>query len=588
MNIDRPRKLLAMLTAAPRRAAEFDAVRFARDAFVRAGGRLKLRHRTLVFSSALLACVAAPLASAHEDDAPPAGKPEQLGEVNFPVSCNAAAQQEFNRAMALFHSFWFDPAKASFARVLQHDPACGMAHWGISIMSMGNPFTWPTNPNASKAGAPAAAEASRVGAKSEREGDYITALGTFFKDWQNTEFRPRAVAFEKAMEGVAAKYPKDEEAQILYALALNITALPTDKSFANQLKAAAILEPLLKKYPNHPGIVHYLIHTYDYAELAEKGLPAARAYGAIAPSVPHALHMPSHIFSRVGLWKEMVEGNRASYLAAKGELKEATLGIGTYDALHAMDYMVFAHLQQAQDGAAQALMDEAAAMRKVNVENFVAAYAFAAIPARLALERGDWTQAAALKLSPAELAWNKFPQSEAILVFARALGAARIGDLAAARKDVKRLEALKQTLTAAKNAYWAAQTDFQIKTVNAWIALAEKRNDDAVSLMRAAAEAEETSDKHPVTPGNVVPSRELLGEMLLILNRPAQALPEFERSLKRDPNRFRGVYGAARAAEAAGNRKAAADYYRKLQALTADRDVERPELTQAKAYLARQ
>ena len=227
----------------------------------------------------------------------------------------------------------------------------------------------------SKAGAPAAAEAHRVGAKTERERDYIAALGVFFKDWETTEFRPRAVAFEKAMQGVAAKYPSDDEAQILYALALNVTALPTDKSFANQYQAAAILEPLFKKYPNHPGVTHYLIHTYDYAELAEKGLPSARAYGAIAPSVPHALHMPSHIYSRVGLWPEMVEGNRASYTAAKGELKDKTLGIGAYDALHAMDYMVFGQLQQAQDKAAKQWVDEAGAIRKVNVENFVAAYA---------------------------------------------------------------------------------------------------------------------------------------------------------------------------------------------------------------------
>ncbi|HSO47581.1 MAG TPA: hypothetical protein VLQ68_06575 [Rhizobiaceae bacterium] len=522
---------------------------------------------------------------AHEAGEPPSGEPEKLGEVSFPVSCNAAAQKEFNRAMALFHSFWFDPAKASFARVLQQDAECGMAHWGISIMSMGNPFTWATNPNASKAGAPAAAEARRVGAKSERERDYIAALGTFFKDWETTEFRPRAVAFEQAMGGVAAKYPKDIEAQILYALALNITALPTDKRFANQLKAAAILEPLLKKYPNHPGVAHYLIHTYDYAELAEKGLPSARAYGAIAPSVPHALHMPSHIFSRVGQWKEQVEGNRASYLAAKGELKEKTLGIGAYDALHAMDYMVFGQLQQAQDKAAKQLVDEAGAIRKVNVENFVAAYAFAAMPARYALERGDWAQAAKLSLSPPDLAWSKFPQAEGILVFARGLGAARTGDLAAARRDVERLQALKEALTAAKNGYWASQTDFQIKSVNGWIALAEKRNDEALQLMRAAAEAEEASDKHPVTPGNVVPSRELLGEMLIALNQPAQALAEFERSLKRDPNRFRGIYGAARAAEAAGNRNAAKDYYAKLEALTADRDTERPELAHSQAFL---
>jgi len=345
---------------------------------------------------------------------------------------------------------------------------------------------------------------------------------------------------------------------------------------------------LLKKYPNHPGVAHYLIHTYDYAELAEKGLPPARAYGAIAPSVPHALHMPSHIFSRLGLWQEMVEGNRVSYLAAKAELKETTLGIGTYDALHAMDYMVFGHLQQAQDKAAKQLADEVGSVRKVNVENFVAAYAFAAIPSRFALERGDWKQAAALKLSPSDLPWDKFPQAEAILVFARSLGAARSGDIALARQDLKRLHTLKDAMTAAKIAYWAGQTDIQIKTVSAWIALAEKRNDEAMQSMRAAAEAEEASDKHPVTPGNVVPSRELLGEMLLELKQPVPALAEFERSLKRDPNRFRGLYCAARAAETSGSREAARDYYTKLQTLTAARDTERPELVHAKEFLTRQ
>ncbi len=521
----------------------------------------------------------------HEDHTPRTAKPEQLGKVNFPVSCNAQAQQEFNRGMALFHSFWFNPAIESFQKVLQLDPECGMAYWGIAIMSMGNPFAWPANPKAMQAAATAMAEAQRVSARSERERDYIAALGVFFKAWETTEYRPRAVAFEKAMGGMAAKYPNDDEAQILYALVLDATALPTDKSFVNQLKAAALLEPMFKKYPNHPGVTHYLIHTYDYAELAEKGLPFARVYAGIAPSVPHALHMPSHIFSRVGLWEEMVSSNKVSYLAAKAELKEKTLGIGTYDALHAMDYMVFGHLQQAQDKAAKQLLDEAAAMQKVNVENFIAAYAFAAIPARYALEHEDWKQAAALKLSPGDMAWNKFPQAEGILVFARGLGAARSGDVAAARRDVQRLQALKEAMVVAKIGYWPGQTDFQIKTVNGWIALAEKRNDEAVQLMRAAAEAEEASDKHPVTPGNVVPSRQLLGDMLLTLNQPAPALAEYERSLKRDPNRFRGVFGAARAAEASGNPQLAREHYTKLQSLTAARDTERPELAHAKAFL---
>jgi hypothetical protein len=371
---------------------------------------------SIAWTLAMFLSAGAPAAWAHgEDDTPRTGKPEKLGEVNFPVSCNAAAQKEFNRAMALFHSFWFDPAKKSFAKVLEHDPECGMAHWGIAIMSMGNPLRWTTDPDAAKLGAPAMAQAQKIGAKSERESDYIAALGEFFKDWECTNFQARAVAFTRATEGVAAKYPNDNEAQILYALALNITAPPTDKTFVNQLKAAAILEPLFKKYPNHPGVAHYLIHTYDYAELAEKGLPAARVYAGIAPTVPHALHMPSHIFSRVGLWKEMVEGNRASYLVAKGQLKEATLNVGAYDALHAMDYMVFGQLQQAQDKAAKQLLDEAAAIRKVNVENLPAAYAFAAIPSRFALEHGDWKQAAGLKLSPPDLNWSKLPQGKGFL-----------------------------------------------------------------------------------------------------------------------------------------------------------------------------
>lgn len=544
------------------------------------------RQTRTAWTLALLLGAGASGGWAHEDATPAGAKPEKLGELTFTVSCSDAAQKEFNRGMTLFHSFWFNPAIESFSKVTQLDSECGMAHWGMAIMSMGNPFAWPANPKAMQAAATAMIEAQRVGAKSERERDYIAALGVYFKDWESTEHRPRAVALEMAVERVAVKYPDDDEAQILYALVLDATALPTDKTFANQQKAAAILEPMFKKYPNHPGAAHYLIHTYDYAELAEKGLPSARAYAGIAPSVPHALHMPSHIYSRVGLWPEMVDSNRASYLAAKGELKEKTLGVGTYDALHAMDYMVFAHLQQAQDKAAKQLLDEVAAIQKMNVENFVGAYALAAIPARYALEHGDWKQAATLKLSPADLAWNKFPQAEAILVFARGLGEARSGDVASARRDVERLQALKDAMTTAKIGYWAGQAEFQIMTVNAWIALAEKRDDQALQLMRAAAQAEEASDKHPVTPGNVLPSRELLGDMLLTLNQPARALAEYERSLKRDPNRFHGVDGAARAAELAGDKARAKQHYGALLKLAAKSDSDRPELKRAKTLVA--
>jgi tetratricopeptide (TPR) repeat protein len=521
---------------------------------------------------------------AHEGHELSAPKQEQLGEVRFAVSCNAPAQSEFNRGMAMVHSFWFNPAISSFKKVLELDPACGMADWGIALMSMGNPFAWPANPKAMAAAGAAIGDAERIGAKTERERDYISAVGIFLKDWETTDYRKRAVAFERAMEALAASYPDDDEAQILYALALDATAQPDDKTYANQFKAAEILEPMFRKYPGHPGVAHYLIHTYDYAGLAEKGLPSARAYAAIAPSVPHALHMPSHIFARVGMWKDMIDSNRASYQAARSELTGETMDVGTYDALHAMDYLVFAELQLAQDKAAKSVVDEAAAIRKVNVENFVAAYALAAIPSRFALERGDWQGAAALKLRPEGLAWNKFPQAEAVLVYARGLGAARSGDIEAARANLQRLQALKEAMIAARIAYWPSQADFQIKALGAWIALAENRNEEALQLMRAAADAEEATDKHPVTPGNVVPSRELLGEMLLAAGQPQQALIEFERSLKRDPNRFRSISGAAHAADVAGNARLALDYYSKLQALAAQGDGDRPELVQGRGF----
>lgn len=518
--------------------------------------------------------------------AQPGKPPEALGQVNFTVQCDAAAQKEFNRGMALFHSFWFEPAKQSFADVLRKDPACGMAHWGIALMSLGNPFAWPASPAAMKAGATSAASAQTVGARNQRERDYISALQALFLNWETTEHRPRVVAFEKAMGEVAARYPEDDEAKILHALLLDATALPADKTYANQLKAAALLEPLLSKYPDHPGVAHYLIHTYDYTALAGKGLPAARLYADIAPSVPHALHMPSHIFSRVGSWKEMVEGNRASYRAAKNELSEKTLSIGTYDALHAMDYLVFGELQQARDKAAKAVVDEVAKIQTVNVENFVAAYALAAVPARYAVERNDWKRAATLQLSPANLAWQKFPQAEAVLVSTRGLAAARTGAVPAARKDLVRLATLKEAMTTAKIGYWPGQTDFQMKAIEAWIALDEKDPERALQLMRGAADEEEASDKHPVTPGSIIPMRELLAEMLLQIGQPGAALAEFERSLVREPNRFRSIYGAAVAAEAANNSETAKQYYGKLRSLTAEADTRRQEMKRANAFLA--
>ena len=530
--------------------------------------------------------LAAPLAKAHDQDAAPGGERERLGQVRFEVSCNAAAQTEFNRAMALFHSFWFKPAIQSFRHVLELDPGCGMADWGIAIMSMGNPFAWPANPKAMKEAADAAAEARRVGARSPRERDYIGTLPALFNDWETAPHAVRAKAFAAAMGVVSDHYPDDDEARILYALLLDATALPSDKTFANQRKAASILEPLFKKYPDHPGVAHYLIHTYDYAELAEQGLAAAHAYGAIAPSVPHALHMPSHIYARVGSWQEMIDSNRASCEASRAELADKTTAVRPYDALHAMDYMVMAELQLGRDQAAQAVVDEVAAIRKVNVENFPAAYAFAAIPSRYALERGDWTQASQLSLSPADMAWAQFPQAEAILVFSRGLGEARSARVEAAQSDLARLNQLKASMQTLALAYWVQQASVQIDALGAWIALAGHRDEEALRMMQAAADAEDASDKHPVTPGNVVPMRALLGEMLLELKQPKAALEQFQRSLKRDPNRLRTLFGAGKAAQASGDRDAAVGYYGRVKALGAQGDGLRAEVVYARDFLA--
>ncbi len=497
------------------------------------------------------------------------GTPQELGEVNFPVSCTAEAQAEFNRGMALLHSFWFAPAIQSFSTVAGLDPTCSMAHWGVAMSRMGNPFTWPLAGQALVDGWAAVEQAMAVGAQSPREQAYLDAVTAFYKDGETVDHRTRSLAYTAAMEQLAQDYPEDTEARIFYALALDATALPTDKSYSNQLKAAEILNAVFAEQPNHPGVAHYLIHSHDYPALAQDGLDAALRYAEIAPAAPHALHMPSHIFTRMGYWQESIAMNRASAESAREELSAThQQGAGSYNALHAMDYLMYAHLQLVQDAAAKSLLDEIYAIEQLDVENFVAAYAFAAMPARYALERGDWEGAAALRLHPQNLAWERFPQAEAILVFARGLGAARIGDVAAARADLDRLHVLREATVAAKQDYWAGQADIQSKEIAAWIALAEGKHDEALALMRAAATLEDATEKHPVTPGPFLPAHELLGEMLMTLEQPAAALAEFEISQQLEPNRFRGVYGAARAAHAAGDMEKASAYYAEVVALS--------------------
>jgi tetratricopeptide (TPR) repeat protein len=501
---------------------------------------------------------------------------ERLGQAHFPVACSADAQQEFDRAVALLHSFAFDPSAKAFAAVAQQDPSCGMAHWGIAMTRLGNPFNWPPGPQAIQEGWAAVEKAKAAGGKTPREQDYIAAIEVFYKDAEKIDHRTRALAYERAMEQLSRTSPDDPEAAIFYALALNATALPTDKTYANQLKAAEILERVFGEQPNHPGVAHYLIHSYDYPPIAQRGLTAARLYAGIAPSAPHALHMPSHIFTRLGIWQESIDSNRASAASTKSHREK----------LHAMDYMEYAYLQLAQDQAAKRVLDDMHALEKINVEHFVSAYALAAIPSRYALERRQWAEAAALTLPRSDFPWNRFPQSEAVLVFARALGAVHSGDTEAARKDLARLQELREALAAAKLGYWQEQVDIQHQVVTAWVTLAQGQRDEAVQLMRAAADRENATEKATVTPGPIIPARELLGEMLLAGNEPQQALQAFEASMQIEPNRFWSLYGAARAAELAQDRAKARTYYTQLLALAERADSKRPALAATRAFLA--
>ncbi|HEY7647403.1 MAG TPA: hypothetical protein VID04_00240 [Methylomirabilota bacterium] len=534
-------------------------------------------RRLVVTLTMLLLLAGGSVTSAHDE--------EKLGTVHFPVSCAPAVQGDFERAVALLHSFWYEEAVKAFTAITTNDPGCAMGYWGIA-MSVYYPLWAPPSPAMLQKGAAALAKARGLTA-TPRETDYIAAIETYYRDADKLDHRTRAIAYEKAMGQLFARYPDDREAAVFYALALNATAAPTDKTYANQLKAGTILEKVFAEQPAHPGVAHYIIHSYDYPPLAARGLTAARGYAKTAPSVPHAQHMPAHIFTRLGLWQESIDSNRAS--ASAGKAYYAKLGKDTVwdQTLHALDYVVYAYLQTGQDRQAQTVLEDLRAMPRAEPESFVAAYAYAAIPARVTLEQHRWGEAAALSPASKVFPWDRFAWAEAITAFARAIGAARGGDAAQARAEVQKLQGYRATLIAANQTYWAEQVSIQQQAAAAWAARAEGKNEEALTLMRGAADLEDATEKHPVTPGPVLPARELLGEMLLDLNQPSQALVEFETSSAREPNRFNGLYGAARAAELSGNVAQARTLYGRLVALCTNADGERPELRHAKAALAK-
>ena len=530
---------------------------------------INTRRLFVAFSTALL--MMSGTAHAHDDE----GK-GQLGRVKFTNSCDPKVQPLLETGVAMLHSFWYSAGEQTFRDVLKQDPTCTIANWGIAAILMSNPLAGVgASPKAAAVAQEAIDHARRIAPKTQRERDYIEAVAAYYQDFSTRPERSRQESRAKAFEDLAARYADDDEARIFSALYIAGTQTQADQTYAAYLKAAAVLEKLFVKYPDHPGVAHYLIHSYDAPPIAKQGLPAARRYASIAPAAPHALHMPSHIFTRVGAWEDSAATNlRAAAVAIKGD--EVNEGY------HASDYTVYAYLQLARDNDARRVMED---ILKVTSDNpvlaFARIYAIAAMPARYALERGAWRDAMQLQPQPTKLL---FP--EAITHFARALGAARNGDIAAAEKDAAELARLHKELQDAKNNYWATEVEIQRLAVAGWLALAQRKPDDALKFMRAAADLEDKNEKHIVTPGRVVPARELLGEMLLELKQPALALKEFEASHVREPNRFRGYDGAARAAEAAGDRRKAADYYAKLMELAKKADSSRPEIARARAYVA--
>jgi predicted Zn-dependent protease len=512
-------------------------------------------------------------------EAPWATSAEQFGEVHFPIACNAGVQEKFDLALAMLHTFSFPEAAKTFTAVSQEDPDCAMAYWGLAATAIGSLYGGRPGPMAIQ-GKIAVEKAKAIGGKTSRERDYIATIEVFYRGADKIDYATRVHGYANALERLHRKYPDDREAEIFYAYALSALGAPTDQTFAYQLKGAAILEKLLVELPNHPGVIHYLLHAYDNTPNASRGLAAARRLAQVAPSSPHALQFPAHIFVRMGLWQESIDANRAG--AAVDDM---------FFKPHAMDFLVHSYLQTGQDVKAKRVVDEAATIKII--PHILDAHAMAAMPARYAVERRRWDEAAALTLpQQREFAWSSFPHAEAVLVFARALGAARNGNIDAARKDLDRLQELRANLIKANSEgtwqeYWVSQIENNHRIVTAWIAYTQGRRDEALHMLRAAADREDSTEWDPVMPGHIISARVLLGDLLMEINEPAQALEAFEAALKVEPSRFWTLFGAARAADLAGDPAKAKAFYTRLVTQTAHADTEHPALKVAKVFLAK-
>ena len=530
---------------------------------------------------------------------PEPGDLRAAGKVEFPISCTPAVQSEFSRGVALLHSFFYEEARRVFTFVAERDPKCAMAQWGIA-MTWWHPIWTPPRPDEMSAGKAAIEKAMALNAGTDRERGFITALNVYYNTPDSSNAgaigqschgpvgpRDRVIAYEKAMHQLRDKYPDEFEVQAFYAFAVLAAgyAMPNDTTLSKQLEAAALLEKLWKQNPNHPGVVHYLIHCYDYPALAQRGLAAAQSYASIAPWVPHALHMPSHIFTRLGMWDESIAANGASAEASRAYAAMRHRDATEAEELHALDYMVYSYLQEARDTEAKKIVDLAAKVRKTNPElEFSAAYALAAIPTRYAFERNDWASAATLTV-PNLPHWSSFPFMEALIEYGHALGRAHTGDLDGARKAIARMQQLRDATKDPKFDYFKNHLDLQMQAASAWVAASEGKKSEAIEMLRHAADAEDILGKHPVSPGAFVPIREQLGSLLLEVGQAKHAQQEFEAALKIYPGRFRGLYGAARAAEQNGDKESASRYYAKLAAQTTKAASSRDELNHVREFL---
>jgi len=509
---------------------------------------------------------------------------DQLGTVKFPMSCSNTAKPQVERGLALLHHMTYEGSKAAFAAATRTDPDCAMGYWG-QAMTYIHPL-WSDAPSKQdfERGQALVGEARARGQKTDRENAYIAAVGAYYEKGWNKNEAANLQNFEAGWENVYRQFPEDIEAACFYALAHMATANPADKTYTKQKQAGTIAEKVLVKVSDHPGAHHYLIHAYDYTTLASKALDTARSYGQIAPDIPHALHMPTHIFTRVGLWPESIKMNKRSATAA---LKHPAGSEVSLHYPHALDYLVYAYLQQADDHKARQVMEEILDPDGSFQTHIAASYAFTAIPARFVLERQQWAEAAALESKlPDNYPIEKFPAMEAITYFARALGAARSGNVNMANQALEKLTALNKK-AGETSAYWAKQVEILRLSSLAWIMYQEGGKEEALNVMQNAAELESSTEKHPVTPGEILPARELLADMLLDMGRYREAQTEYETALNRSPNRFNSLFGAGLAAELGNNKSRAVLYYKKIVEITKNVKTDREQLKRVQLYLTR-